>query len=65
MQNWGLTVDEVPISLDSFVMGAPQMQLLSNGQIIQVDENTLKRLPIQKAVHLLQDEWVMIYQEPR
>lgn len=34
MKNWGLQVEEVPISLDSFVLGAPQMQLLTNGQII-------------------------------
>ena len=34
MRNWGLQIEEVPISLDSFVLGAPQMQLLSSGQII-------------------------------
>lgn len=64
MRNWGLQVEEVPITLDSFVLGAPQMQLLSSGQIIQCDEQTLKRLPIQKAVDLLQEEWIMIYQHP-
>ena len=31
MRNWGLQIEEVPISLDSFVLGAPQMQLLSSG----------------------------------
>ena len=25
MQNWGLQIEEVPISLDSFVLGAPQI----------------------------------------
>lgn len=34
MMNWGLQVEEVPISLDSFVLGSPQMQLLTTGQII-------------------------------
>jgi hypothetical protein len=28
MRNWGLQVEAAPISLDSFVLGAPQMQLL-------------------------------------
>ena len=31
MRNWGLQVEEVPISLDSFVLGAPMMQLLTTG----------------------------------
>ena len=34
MQNWGLQVEQVPISLDSFVLGAPQMQLLNGNQIV-------------------------------
>lgn len=34
MQNWGLQIDEVPITLDSFCLGAPQIQLLSSGQVI-------------------------------
>jgi len=31
MRNWGLEIEEVPISLDSFVLGAPMMQLLTTG----------------------------------
>jgi len=31
MRNWGLQVEEVPISLNSFVLGSPQMQLLTTG----------------------------------
>ena len=45
-------------------MGAPQMHLLLNNQIVQCNEQALKRLPIQKAVHLGFEEWVMIYQNP-
>jgi len=64
MQNWGLQVEEVPIQLDSFCLGAPQIQLVNSDRIIQCDEQALKRLPIQKAVDLLQEEWIMIYQHP-
>ena len=34
MHNWGLQIEEVPIQLDSQVLGAPQIQLLSSGNII-------------------------------
>ena len=37
------------------------MQLLNTREIVHIDEQALKRLPIQKAVNLMQDEWVMIY----
>ena len=30
MRNWGLQIEEVPISLSSFVLGAPQIQLLAS-----------------------------------
>ena len=32
---------------------------------MQCNEQSLKRAPIQKAVHLGFEEWVMIYQAPR
>ena len=64
MKNWGLEIEQVPISLDSFVLGAPQINLLSSGQVIQCSEQALKRLPIQKANDLNFEEWVMVYQHP-
>ena len=63
MTNWGLQVEEVPIELQSFCLGAPGIiQLLKNNQVIQCSEQAMKRLPIQKANHLGREEWIMIYQ---
>ena len=64
MQNWGLQIEQVPISIDSFCLGAPQISLLSSGQVIQCNEQALKKLPIQKAVDLTYEDWIMIYQHP-
>ena len=61
MQNWGIQIQQDAISLDSFCLGAPQIQLLQSGQVIQCNEQALKRLPIQKAVDLKHEEWIMIY----
>lgn len=41
------------------------MHLLLTNQIVQCNEQSLKRAPIQKAVHLGFEEWIMIYQNPR
>ena len=50
MASWGLEIEQDPISLDSFVLTAPQM-LLGN-QIIQCSEQAMKRAPIHKPQHL-------------
>jgi hypothetical protein len=43
------------------VLAAPQM--LVDKQIIRCDEGTLRKLPIQKAVHLLHEQWIMVYEK--
>jgi len=42
------------------VLTTPQM--ISQNQIIRCDENTLRKLPITKAAHLLHEEWIFIYE---
>ena len=41
------------------------MHIIQGNQVVQCDENRLKRTPIQKAEHLLREEWIMIYQNPQ
>ena len=43
----------------------PQPQIVAQNQCIQINDSVLRRLPIQKPVDLLQDQWIMIYQSPR
>ena len=43
------------------MLGAPQ--IFSGSQVIHCDENVLRKLPIQEARNLLNNEWIMIYQK--
>jgi len=43
----------------------PSPQIFKQSQIIHIDENVLRRLPIQEAVNLGHEEWIMVYQEPK
>ena len=43
----------------------PSPQIVAQNQCIQINDSVLRRLPIQKPVDLLKDEWIMIYQSPR
>lgn len=53
----------MPVEIKSRIMEAPQ--IFKSGQIIHVDEDVLRKLPIQKAVHLKREQWVMVYQHSK
>jgi hypothetical protein len=40
-------------------MDAPK--IFKNNQVIHCDESVLRKLPIQKAVDLKREKWIMIY----
>ena len=60
IKDWNLVIDQDPIQMTTNVLSTPQM--LSQNQIIRCDENTLRKLPITKAAHLLAGEWIMVYE---
>lgn len=53
----------MPVEIKSRIMESPQ--IFKSGQIIHVDENVLRKLPIQKAVHLKREQWAMVYQHSK
>lgn len=59
VKKWGLVFESVPHSIECTVLGAAQ--IFSQNQVIHVNEQVLRRLPIQKAVNLLRDEWVVFF----
>ena len=61
IKDWDLHIEQVPISLESHVLGAPQ--IFANNSVIHCDENVLRKLPIQAAVDLHHERWIMIYQK--
>lgn len=60
LKQWDLKIEAVPVEIKSRVMDAPK--IFKNNQVIHCDENVLRKLPIQKAVDLKYEKWVMVYQ---
>ena len=50
IKDWDLIIEPEPIHMDTTVLNAPQ--IISGSQLIRCDEQSLRKLPIQKAVHL-------------
>ena len=48
-----------PVKLKTTQLCPPQ--LLRQNQIINCDEATLRRLPVQHPVHLKHEEWIIVY----
>ena len=61
-EKWGFKIDQVPISIQNTVLGAPQ--IFNRGQVIHCSEDSLRKQSINKAVHLTHNDWVMFYQNP-
>ena len=56
-----MAIESNPLDLaNQTVLSAPM--ILKQNQIIHIDENVLRNLPIQKAVKLGFEEWIMVYQ---
>ena len=62
VQNWGLELVEVPTSIECTVLGAAQ--IFSEDQVIHINEQKLRSLPIQHAVDLTKHDWIIFYQQP-
>lgn len=60
MKDWNIIIEQEPISMKTNVLGAPTM--ISNSQVIRCDENAMRRNPITKAVNLLKNRWIMVYE---
>ena len=43
----------------------PAPQIFKQSQIIHIDEQVMRRLPIQHGVNLGFEEWIMVYQDPK
>lgn len=59
-----MSIESNPIDLaNRQVLPAPM--IFEQNKVIHINDNVLRRLPIQKPVHLGKDEWIMIYQAPK
>lgn len=60
-RDWNLTIESNPIDLrNQTVLNEPQ--IFKQNQLIHINENVMRRLPIQKVVNLGFEEWIMVYQ---
>ena len=63
IKSWGLQLESVPTNVQCTVLGAAQ--IFSDKNVIHINEQVLRKLPIQKAVDLTKDDWVIVYQEAK
>ena len=63
-RDWNLAIESNPIDLRNQTI-LPEPQIFKQNQVIHINENVMRRLPIQKAVNLGHEEWVMCYMDPR
>jgi hypothetical protein len=59
IQDWGLMIEQAPVTMDTTVLEAPQ--LIRGNQLIRCDEDALRKLPIQNSVPLDEEEWIFVY----
>ena len=59
MQNWGLQLEPAPTKIETTVLGAAE--IFKDNQVVHINEQVLRRLPIQKAVNLTNQDWVVIF----
>ena len=60
MTKWGIQLEPAPTQIETTVLGAAQ--IFKDNQVVHINEQVLRRLPIQKAVDLTNQDWVIIFQ---
>lgn len=63
IKDWNIEVEAEPVGMQSTIMTAPMM--VSGKQIVKCDDNSLRKGSITLPSHLLQDEWIMVYDKNR
>jgi len=59
IESWGIKIDSTPSSVECTVLGAAQ--IFNENQIMHINEQVLRRLPIQKAVDLTKKDWCIVF----
>jgi hypothetical protein len=60
IKQWGLELEPQPIRMSTSILAAPR--IFKQNQVINCDENALRRLPIQKPVALEHERWIFVYE---
>ena len=50
MQNWGIQLEPAPTKIETTVLGAAE--IFKDNQVVHINEQVLRKLPIQKAIDL-------------
>jgi hypothetical protein len=62
LKDWGVEIDASPEVLDSKILATPLINC-NNGNKSTADEQTLRRLPVQKPVDFLFNTWIVAYEK--
>jgi hypothetical protein len=62
LRDWGIIIEEQPLEVQSHILPTPTMEL-ANGKQAQIDERSLKNLPIQNPSEALcHEQWAILYE---
>ena len=62
-KDWGIEVSSQPLQMETRVLALPEV--IDGDHLVQVEANTLRNLPIQKAHDLKAGQWVLAYNKKR
>lgn len=60
LKKWGIEIENTPHQMKTSVLSTPQLTY-EDGSKGNCDQYTLSKLPIQKAVHLKKENWILAY----
>jgi hypothetical protein len=61
LKDWGITIENKPLALTTAIL--PQPEINQGSKKMSIDEQVLRRLPIQKAMRLKREEWIICYDQ--
>jgi hypothetical protein len=61
LKDWGISIEAEPITIQSTILPMPVINL-KGGDQSSCNEQTLRRLGIQKAENLLHERWMLVYE---
>lgn len=60
LRDWGITIEPMPAQMETNILPTP-MLLCADGSKQPCDQNTMRRLPVQKSIKLKRQAWIMCY----
>jgi len=60
LKDWGITIEAKPAQMETNILPTPMLQC-ADGSKLACDQNTLRRLPVQKSIKMRKGKWILAY----